>query len=62
MKKIINQRDLQGNQHGVWEHYYADGTLWWRERYHHGKPYGVSELYYYYGGTTLNKCYHLSVR
>jgi antitoxin component YwqK of YwqJK toxin-antitoxin module len=45
MKELINQRDAEGRPHGVWERYHSDGTLWWREHWHHGKRHGVWEWY-----------------
>ena len=45
MKKLINQRDAEGRAHGLWERYRLDGTLWWREHWHHGKLHGVWERY-----------------
>jgi antitoxin component YwqK of YwqJK toxin-antitoxin module len=46
MTDTINQHDSQGEQHGLWENYWPDGTLWWKGHYHHGKLHGLSERYY----------------
>jgi len=45
MKKLINQHDAKGREHGVWEDYRSDGTVQWRGHYHHGKWHGVWEWY-----------------
>ena len=63
MKKLINQRDAEGRPHGVWEgYYYSDGTLGWREHYHHGKEHGVWEDYYRNGILWLRAHYQHGVR
>ena len=42
----INTRDSEGRRHGVWEHYWSNGTLWWREHYYQGKFHGICEHYH----------------
>jgi antitoxin component YwqK of YwqJK toxin-antitoxin module len=41
--KVHYKDDLE---EGLWEHYYPDGTLWWRRHYLHGQWHGPCELYY----------------
>jgi uncharacterized protein len=59
MKQKLNQLDAEGRRHGLWEHYYPDGTLWQRRHYHHGKAHGLWE-HYYPDGTLWGKghCHH----
>jgi antitoxin component YwqK of YwqJK toxin-antitoxin module len=45
MKERINQHDAEGRPHGVWEDYWNNGTLMWREHCHHGTLHGVCEDY-----------------
>jgi len=59
MKKLINQHDLEGRRHGVWESYRSDGALMWRAHYHHGKMHGVCEWYYSDG--TLGRKVHYNM-
>ena len=61
MKAQINQRDLQGKKHGVWEDYRADGTLSWRAHYHHGKEHGLWEWYNRDGTLQWRAHYHHGV-
>ena len=56
MKELINQRDAEDRRHGVWEHYYPDGTLVWRRHYHHSRRHGVWEDYW--GNGTLGRRGH----
>jgi len=61
MTETINQYDSQGRLHGVWELYWSDGTLWWRENWLHGKPHGLSE--WCYSNDTLDKKrYYLNIK
>ena len=62
MKERINQRDAEGRCHGVWEWYYSDGTLRWKEHWHHGKLHGVSEVYYSNGTLEWRRHYRHGVR
>lgn len=45
MKKDINQYDSQKLPHGIWEVYYEDGALCWKDNYLHGKLHGICEEY-----------------
>jgi hypothetical protein len=60
MTAPINQRDSQNRPHGVWEHYWRDGTLQWRVRFLHGNQYGLES----YNGrvTAFKKVYHLNIK
>ena len=58
----VNQRDLEGRRHGIWKHYWGDGTLWWRGHYFHGKEHGVWEWYYGLDGTLGRKGYFLTIK
>ena len=49
MKERINQLDAEGREHGVWEDYRSDGTLWRRVHWHHGRPHGLLEWYWFNG-------------
>jgi antitoxin component YwqK of YwqJK toxin-antitoxin module len=60
MTRQVNQRDLEGKLHGVWEYYYRDGTVW-RCRFVHGKSIGLWENYYA-DGTSSWKDYYLSIK
>jgi antitoxin component YwqK of YwqJK toxin-antitoxin module len=58
MTEQINQYDSQGREHGVWEWYWSNGNLMWREHYLHGKKHGLWEGYRP-TGTLAWKCqYH----
>jgi hypothetical protein len=61
MTAQVNQHDPQGREHGVWEDYWANGTLWWRRHYLHGKGYGLSE-WYKRTGTLRTKEYFLTIK
>ena len=62
MKRLINQRDAEGRRHGVWESYYSDGTLWWRDHYHHDQRHGLWEHYYPDGTLVWRAQYHHGVQ
>jgi antitoxin component YwqK of YwqJK toxin-antitoxin module len=62
MKELINQRDAEGRRHGLWEGYYSDGTLRWREHWHHGRPHGLWEGYWPDGTLGWRGNYHHGVK
>jgi antitoxin component YwqK of YwqJK toxin-antitoxin module len=61
MTAQVNQYDSQNRPHGVWEWYWADGTLWQRAHYHHGKLHGIWE-YYFTDGIPYFKKYFLTIK
>jgi antitoxin component YwqK of YwqJK toxin-antitoxin module len=61
MTKKTNQYDSQGNRHGVWEHYYANGSLWWRAHFLNGKHHGTRE-WYHSDGRPQGKGYYLRIK
>ena len=61
MTAQVNQLDSQGEQHGVWEWYWGDGTLLWKGHYHHGKVDRLQEAYWT-NGTPYLKEYHLNIK
>ena len=62
MKRLLNQNDAEGRSHGLWEGYHTNGTLWWRDHWHHGKLHGVSEWYRSDGTQGWRGNYHYGVR
>ena len=42
----INQKDDRGRKHGIWEEYYGNGQLMYRENFNHGKLHGICEAYF----------------
>ena len=61
MKELINQRDAEDRRHGVWEHYYPDGTLGRRGHFHHGVRKGLATWWDTQGRITAKE-YHLVIR
>lgn len=53
-EKMKNQRDDNGERHGLWEQYYPNGKLWYRENYKNGKLHGPCEIYYDNGEVRYN--------
>jgi antitoxin component YwqK of YwqJK toxin-antitoxin module len=58
MTEPINQFDAQGRWYGVWEAYWANGTLMWRRHYLHGKLHGLSVNYYESGTLSWRRHHH----
>jgi hypothetical protein len=48
-------------EHGVWEDYYLDGTLRWREHRYQGRLKGLNTMWNAQGIIT-DKFYHLVIR
>ena len=46
MDNQINQRNSQGEPHGLWEDYYSNGKLEYRCNFQNGKLNGLWEQYY----------------
>ena len=44
-KRALNLYDSNGKRHGIWESYYENGSLWWRNYYLHGEHHGTWEGY-----------------
>ena len=42
----INQRNKDGQPHGLWEHYYSNGQLGCKGTYANWKRYGLWEFYH----------------
>jgi antitoxin component YwqK of YwqJK toxin-antitoxin module len=57
MKDQLNQKDSQGEQHGLWESYWGNGTLRWKGYYHHGELHGVWVAYYENGTPVRRETY-----
>jgi antitoxin component YwqK of YwqJK toxin-antitoxin module len=62
MKELINQHDLEGRPHGLWEDYWRNGTLWYRGHWHHGRRHGVWERYHSDGTLWWEEKWHHGVR
>jgi len=58
MTDTINQYDPQCLKHGIWEHYWGDGKVCQRTRYHHGELHGVLEWYQPDGILRWKENYH----
>jgi antitoxin component YwqK of YwqJK toxin-antitoxin module len=61
MTETINQYDSEGRPHGVWELYWPNGSLHWREHYLRGKLHGLWENYWP-NGTPYFKRYSLAIK
>jgi antitoxin component YwqK of YwqJK toxin-antitoxin module len=61
MTAQVNQYDSEGRRHGVWEGYWANGTLWQKEHWLHGNLHGLRERYQP-DGTPKWKDYYLTIK
>ena len=57
----INQRDLKGRFHGVWEGYYTNGKAYWKGYWHHGTLKGLGK-YWDPRGEVTDKSYCLVIK
>ena len=48
-KNYLKGDYVDGLPHGVWENYYCNGQLWYRQKFDRGKPTGEFESYYFNG-------------
>ena len=46
----INQRNKDGQRHGLWECYHDNDQLLYKGTYENGKEHGLWEYYYFNGG------------
>jgi antitoxin component YwqK of YwqJK toxin-antitoxin module len=46
MTAPINQKDTQGNRHGLWKIHWESGEIYMIKNYHHGKRHGLIRKYF----------------
>jgi len=57
---IKNQRNKDGNKHGLWEYYhYYNGKLWYKGNHKNGKRHGLWE-FYYSNGNIMSKTNYIN--
>ena len=56
--KDIMSLNEKGQQHGYWELYNPNGSVYYKCFYNNGNPVGYEE-YYYWGNKLSHKTYHI---